>query len=771
MQNKIETARPSFKDSARELWFKRYPVTQTLAAFALAVFATCAISMDPLNVSGGDVIKVDPAATGAYFTFLKVFLSFTGNYGALASLSLACLLTFPFRYVFFGRRDSRRPSVIIPALILAFCFVVGRSYDVTDGAAAILADAACVIAAFIQFAGWYVLGHVGIYLFYEVLDWLGSHKLEFSETRFGRAWQAADFVLNKHPFLAPFLVLVIAWLPTLLGSAPGLFMGDTGAQVRQWFGLRNGPSTYLKLIDPHEFLNAHHPVLHTAFLGTCVEAGLALFGSANMGLLIYTLIQCTVTALSMAYLLSTLRRFGAGLVARLCILAFFVFMPMFSNYAVLITKDVLFADFLLVMMMQVAKLLLPRFIKGNAGEARGAKGEETAEPAGETSELEAGESSGELGAALSEGADASAESGAGSAAAGPATTFRSLPAIEIPFTRFDWVLLVVSALGTSFFRNGGFVLPAVALVLVSIALAVDRRRAARPGSHVLAPSRLLVAAPIVVACIALGSYLWFSNVFMPEHGISPGSRREVLSIPFQMTARFVQKHDGAHSGVKNGTDDGLVTKEEREVIDRVLNYSTLGKRYDPNKSDDVKSGFNEYASKANLDAYFEVWVEMFWKDPECYVSALVNNYYGYFYPSEQDVWTYSPATSRRIMARRSNQVKPFDFAPFGSPVNSFCGQLVNVYRVAIQRIPLLSLTMSSATYVWLMVLSSIYLLRGRQWRALALWVPFWSILAVCLIGPCNGATYMRYIYPVVLIAPFVAAVTLTWPRPFRSRRA
>ncbi len=770
MQNKIETAHPSFKDSARELWFKRYPVTQTLAAFALAVFATCAISMDPLNVSGGDVIKVDPAATGAYFTFLKVFLSFTGNYGALASLSLACLLTFPFRYVFFGRRDSRRPSVIIPALILAFCFVVGRSYDVTDGAAAILADAACVIAAFIQFAGWYVLGHVGIYLFYEVLDWLGSHKLEFSETRFGRAWQAADFVLNKHPFLAPFLVLVIAWLPTLLGSAPGLFMGDTGAQIRQWFGLRNGPSTYLKLIDPHEFLNAHHPVLHTAFLGTCVEAGLALFGSANMGLLIYTLIQYTVTALSMAYLLSTLRRFGAGLVARLCILAFFVFMPMFSNYAVLITKDVLFADFLLVMMMQVAKLLLPRFIKGNAGEARGTKGSEDVEPATEVGKLEAGESMDEPGLTLSEAADVAVDA-ADDSAAGPATAFRSLPAIEIPFTRFDWVLLVVSALGTSFFRNGGFVLPAVALVLVSIALAVDRRRAARPGSHVLAPSRLLVAAPIVVACIALGSYLWFSNVFMPEHGISPGSRREVLSIPFQMTARFVQKHDGAHSGVKNGTDDGLVTKEEREVIDRVLNYSTLGKRYDPNKSDDVKSGFNEYASKANLDAYFEVWVEMFWKDPECYVSALVNNYYGYFYPSEQDVWTYSPATSRRIMARKSNQVKPFDFAPFGSPVNSFCGQLVNVYRVAIQRIPLLSLTMSSATYVWLMALSSIYLLRGRQWRALALWVTFWSILAVCLIGPCNGATYMRYIYPVVLIAPFVAAVTLTWPRPFRSRRA
>ena len=69
--------------------------------------------------------------------------------------------------------------------------------------------------------------------------------------------------------------------------------------------------------------------------------------------------------------------------------------------------------------------------------------------------------------------------------------------------------------------------------------------------------------------------------------------------------------------------------------------------------------------------------------------------------------------------------------------------------------------MSSASYVWVMVVVAVYLLRRRDVRSLALWVPVWGVLAVCLIGPCNGATYMRYLYPAILAIPFVVAVTCT----------
>ena len=707
------------KDEARKVWFKRYPAGQTLAAFALAVFAVCAFSIAPFDVDSADVFAIDPAATGAYYIALEVLLSFAGHYDAIALLSLACLLTFPFRYVFFGRRDSWRPSVAVPAAVFSVLVVVGYSYDATNTAELVLGGISRVIEALIQAGGWYLLGHTAIYLAFECLDWLGWHRIDFSEARMGRIRRVADFALERHPLLGPAALLAFAWAPTLLASLPGLFMGDTGAQIRQWFNLPNGTSDYLNLIDPNVLLNAHHPVAHTALIGSCVQLGISVFGSANAGVIVYTLMQFCVTVLCVAYMMSTLWRMGAGMVARLTVLAFFVFMPMFSNYAVLLTKDVLFADFLLLMAVQTAKLLVPRVRER-----------------------------------CERGADEPA----------------SLPDIEMPYGVRDWALLVLASFGTAFFRNGGIVLSAAALLLTSFVLLLDRRHAARARAALQAPRLRRVLAPAAIFAATLAVSLWFTGVFMPAHGITPASKREALSIPFQMTARFVQKHDGAHSGVEGGTDDGLVTDEEREIIDRVLDYSTLGSRYNPNKSDAVKNAYNEDATAADLSAYFSVWAEMFWKDPESYVSAFVNNYYGYFYPSERDAWTYSPAESKKIIERKENQVEPFDFHAIENPLTTFCTRLVNIYRVAIQRIPLLSLSMSSATYVWLMVLSTIYLLRSRQWRSLALWVPLWGVLAVCLVGPCNGATYMRYIYPVILIAPFVAALTLTWPRPLRSRR-
>lgn len=742
------------KGAARRLWFKHYPAMQTLAAFALALLATCAFSLNPTTVSNGDVLMVDPHAQGAYFICLEVLMSFAGHVDAVVLLSLTCLLTLPFRYVFFGRRDSIRPSVVIPAAAFAIVMTVGKSYDLTNGADLIFKSHAYFVDSCIATVGWYLLAHIGFYLIYECLDWMSLHFVEFSESRYGRVWQLADFIFNRHPFVIPLAVIVFCWAPTFIASMPGLFMGDTGAQIRQWFNYPEGTSDYLNLIDPNVRLNGHHPVVHTALVGSCVQLGITLFNNENVGVFIYTVLQFSVTALCVAYLICTLTKLKCGMVARSTVLMFYLFMPMFSNYAVLLTKDVLFADFLLLLVIQMVRLISTR----------------------------------------------------------------------VHFAWHDWLLFCVGALGTAFFRNGGVALVLVACAASAVVCAFDLRRlrvAARwtkgrgvpkdgavedgaaedgvvceladadkvsenPGSFdaemasvaadassSVHPSlgflRLRVMGPLAILAVAAALSWAFSNVFMPAYHITPGSKREVLSVPFQMTARFVQKHDGRHSGLPRGNDDGLVTPEEREAIDRVLRYSDLGLRYDPDRADAVKNCYNEDASPKDIREYFHVWAEMFSKDPESYVSAFINNYYGYFYPSSKDVWTYGTAFSAEVMASQENRTY-FDFRPYDAPVVHFFNMVVNIYRVAIQRIPLLSLFMCSATYVWLMILVTIYLLRNREWRSISIWIPLWAVLGICLIGPCNGSTYMRYIYPVLFIVPFVAAVTVTWPRPVSKPR-
>lgn len=343
------------------------------------------------------------------------------------------------------------------------------------------------------------------------------------------------------------------------------------------------------------------------------------------------------------------------------------------------------------------------------------------------------------------------------------------------FARHDWLLLALGAMGSTFLRNGGLVFPLAACVIAAAFCAWDAhvaRRAAKQASAAPsgAISRFRWVGVLAVLALCLASNMYFTKVFMPAHDITPGSKREILSIPFQQTARFVQKHDGLNSGVnptvkEDGTVveapcDGLVTDEERAVIDRVLKYENLGRRYNPDKSDAVKNCFNEYASQEDIKAYFEVWTQMFKKDPECYISALINNYYGYFYPSARDAWVYSTARSAEIMAKPDN-LKYFDFHPVDSKVVRWCDHLINLYRVAVQRIPFISLTMSSATYVWIMIAVVVYLLRRHSWRGLAIWVLLLGVLAVCLIGPCNGSTYMRYLYPVIACMPFAIGATIT----------
>ena len=69
---------------------------------------------------------------------------------------------------------------------------------------------------------------------------------------------------------------------------------------------------------------------------------------------------------------------------------------------------------------------------------------------------------------------------------------------------------------------------------------------------VVQPSRLVTAplgaiprfrwvGVLAVLALCLASNMYFTKVFMPAHDITPGSKREILSIPFQQTASFRPK--------------------------------------------------------------------------------------------------------------------------------------------------------------------------------------------------------------------------------------
>ena len=84
----------------------------------------------------------------------------------------------------------------------------------------------------------------------------------------------------------------------------------------------------------------------------------------------------------------------------------------------------------------------------------------------------------------------------------------------------------------------------------------------------------------------------------PQLGVEKGSVKEVLSIPFQQTARYIKEYPEE------------VTLKEKKAINDILSYDGIKENYNPEISDFVKNTFRE-GSEDKLDEYFKVWFEMF----------------------------------------------------------------------------------------------------------------------------------------------------------------
>ena len=53
-----------------------------------------------------------------------------------------------------------------------------------------------------------------------------------------------------------------------------------------------------------------------------------------------------------------------------------------------------------------------------------------------------------------------------------------------------------------------------------------------------------------------------------------------------------------------------VTKEEKNAINKVLDYEKIGNKYNPELADPVKETYKTSATSTDLNNYFSVWLKM-----------------------------------------------------------------------------------------------------------------------------------------------------------------
>lgn len=601
-------------------------------------------------------------------------------------------------------------SAWVVAVLFAAAMLFGRSFDEAGSAAYIVGGITPAIRSCWYFIGWLLPARALVELAFEGLDRLRAHgtcpsgdRARFVSPSCGRLRRAVRLVLgafDRHPFAAPALVLALCWLPVLIGYAPALFMWDTNTQILQWFGLPNHISSSVDLLDSSVLLTQHHPPLHTALVGLCVQAGISLAGSENLGIFIYAVLQWAVDILAISWAFRIAQIVGAPRASRFVALGFIALVPAYSNYSVLVTKDVLFASALLLFAIELVYLVFC------------------------------------------------------------AASFDG----RIAFPRRHAVLLVAGALGAALLRSGMVVAVAGGALAATLLLWRMQRRLAREGLRPVS-ARSLLRIPLITLALVIAVNLLLARVVYPALAITPSSKREALSIPMQQVARFVRDRPDA------------VQPEDLRAIDRVLDAPSLVRLYDPSKSDPVKATYKEQASSDDLSAFWQTWARLFARDPGCFISATAANYYGYFYPAHAMSWSYTSYFSSLVMENTETNLIYSDIASYFSfhqldhPFVRALDGLCSGYRLLFQRLPFLTLTMQAALYDWALVLLTAYAVRRRRSHAAVFLAPAWIVLLIALVGPCNATTYFRYAYPVALLVPFLALITMAPDPRDCARRA
>lgn len=307
------------------------------------------------------------------------------------------------------------------------------------------------------------------------------------------------------------------------------------------------------------------------------------------------------------------------------------------------------------------------------------------------------------------------------------------------YDKKNFLLLTLSGIAICLIRNDGKYVAIMSIVSVIIFGKKNRRK------------------NCISMVLIFFSVILMYNIIMPAFSITPTSRREALSIPFQQTARYLRDYE----------DD--VTEEEMEAISHILICDNLAERYNPVNADSVKECYNELATSDELMAYFKVWFQMFKKHPGVYFEATLNNYYNYFYPGEKLAACITYEQSAIYMTHVNDALEEIGMDIHYPEWSYIFQRIYETLREKIFAMPVLSILLSPAAYVWLLITWIFYLFREKDARMALPTVPMFLSLCVAFAGSRNGDNY-RYLYAITVSLPIIITLSLEKQAPITNDR-
>jgi hypothetical protein len=214
---------------------------------------------------------------------------------------------------------------------------------------------------------------------------------------------------------------------------------------------------------------------------------------------------------------------------------------------------------------------------------------------------------------------------------------------------------------------------------------------------------------------------------------SAGGKGEMLSLPFQQTARYLQLYKEE------------ISDRERIAIKNILgDVDTVAASYNPDLADPVKALLKDDVSRSELFRYMTAWFTGLTKHPTVYAQAFLAHVYGWFTPTVSNSIRYETT---------------YDVIQQGGLFPHAEKFLIFYYRFA-NRFKLLGTLENIGFAVWMLFFLTFFQKRRKLAFGFCSGLPLWISLLICMASPCFF-NHPRYAFPILFSLPFLYGFTLS----------
>lgn len=245
---------------------------------------------------------------------------------------------------------------------------------------------------------------------------------------------------------------------------------------------------------------------------------------------------------------------------------------------------------------------------------------------------------------------------------------------------------------------------------------------------------VIVLLPLIVSSM-------INTVITACWNVQKDTPKEMLSLPFQQTARYVRDFGDE------------VTEEEREVIDAVLDYEKLPTAYMELTADPVKTTYHAETTE-DLLAYFKVWFTQFFKHPLCYLEATWNQNYYIFAPNIDNIVYNKDCTVAYEIMNEMGMQEQIEFK-VPEKMHGICTIMVSYYSL-LTRMPIIGLLNNVAFYIIMLFVITFFFLKDGHRKALWILMPLWLTFFIIIASP-QIQNQPRYAFPIIYSMPVVVA--------------